>query len=93
MVADGAYPTHDAIEAMAEQEIELIGPLPNRKKPSWDVLERHGVSPEFYPQAFSYDPSTDGYRCPAGKRLSFETEERQGGCGQTALPGATGRLP
>ena len=80
MVADGAYPTHDAIEAMAEQEIELIGPLPNRKKPSWDVLERHGVSPEFYPQAFSYDPSTDGYRCPAGKRLSFETEERQGGC-------------
>ena len=37
MVADGAYPTHDAIEAMAEQEIELIGPLPNRKKPSWDV--------------------------------------------------------
>lgn len=80
MVADGAYPTNDAIEAMAEQEIELIGPLPNRKKPSWDVLERHGVSPEFYPQAFSYDPSSDGYRCPAGKRLSFETEERQGGC-------------
>ena len=80
MVADGAYPTHDAIEAMAEQEIELIGPLPNRKKPSWDVLERHGVSPEFYPQAFGYDSSTDSYRCPAGKRLSFETEERQGGC-------------
>jgi transposase len=92
MVADGAYPTHDAIEAMAEQEIELIGPLPNRKKPSWDVLERHGVSPEFYPQAFSYDPSTDGYRCPAGKRLSFETEERQGGCVKRRYR-ALGRLP
>lgn len=79
MVVDGAYPTNDTIKEMAEQEIDLIGPLPNRKKPSWDVLERHGVSPEFYPQAFGYDSSTDSYRCPAGKRLSFETEERQGG--------------
>jgi len=79
MVVDGAYPTQEAIEAMAEQEVDLIGPLPERKKPSWDVLKRHGVSPEFYPPAFSYDPSTDGYRCPAGKLLSFETEERQGG--------------
>jgi len=79
MVVDGAYPTNDTIKEMADQEIDLIGPLPQRKKPSWDVLERHGVSPEFYPQAFSYDPSSDSYQCPAGKRLSFETEERQGG--------------
>jgi transposase len=79
MVVDGAYPTRDAIEAMAEKEIDLIGPVAERKKPSWDVLKRHGVSPKFYPQAFCYDPSTDSYRCPAGKLLSFETEERQGG--------------
>lgn len=79
MVVDGAYPTQDAIEAMAEQGIDLIGPLAERKKPSWDVLKRHGVSAEFYPQAFCYDPSIDGYRCPPGKLLSFEGEERQGG--------------
>lgn len=79
MVADGAYPTNDTIKEMAAQEIDLIGPLPNRKKSAWDVLERHGVSPEFYPQAFCYDASTDSYRCPAGKPLRFETEERQGG--------------
>ena len=79
MVVDGAYPTQQTIEAMAEQKIDLIGPLPERKKPSWDVLKRHGVSAEFYPQAFRYDPSTDGYRCPADKFLRFETEEQQGG--------------
>jgi hypothetical protein len=64
---------------MAEKGIDLIGPLVERKKPSWDVLKRNGVSAEFYPQAFSYDPSSDSYRCPAGQRLSFETEERQAG--------------
>lgn len=79
MVVDGAYPTNDTIKEMADQEIDLIGPLPNRKKPSWDVLKRHGVSAEFYPQGFCHDSSTDGYRCPAAKLLSFETEERQGG--------------
>jgi transposase len=79
MVVDGAYPTQHAIEAMAEQEIDLIGPLVERKKPSWDVLERNGVSAQFYPQAFCYDPSTDSYSCPAGNRLSFETEEQPGG--------------
>jgi transposase len=79
MVVDAAYPTQQAIAAMAQQEIDLIGPLVERKKPSWDVLKRNGVSTDFYPQAFCYDPSTDSYRCPAGQRLSFETEEHQGG--------------
>ena len=40
MVVDGAYPTQQAIEAMADKGIDLIGPLPQRKKPSWDVLKR-----------------------------------------------------
>lgn len=79
MVVDAAYPTHQAIEAMAEQEIDLVGPLPERKKPSWDVLERHGVSREFYPEAFYYDPQTDCYRCPGEKLLRFESEERKPG--------------
>ena len=79
LVVDAAYPTHEAIEAMADQGIDLIGPLPERKKPSWDVLERHGVSREFYPEACSYDPSTDRYRCPGEKLLRFESEERKPG--------------
>ncbi len=79
MVVDGAYPTHEAIEAMAGKGIDLIGPLPERKKTGWDALKRRGVSREFYPEAFSYDPVTDTYRCAAGKLLRFETEERPSG--------------
>ncbi|MGH7816765.1 MAG: IS1182 family transposase [Candidatus Binatia bacterium] len=80
MVADGAYPTKSTIEAMAEKGIDLIAPLPQARKAGWeDPLKRRGVSEEFYPEAFGYDPSTDHYTCPAGKLLSFETEERQKG--------------
>jgi transposase len=79
MVVDAAYPTSDTIMEMADSGIDLIGPLPERKKPLWDVLKRHGVSAQFYPQAFGYDQTADLYRCPAGKPLSFETEERYRG--------------
>jgi transposase len=79
IVVDAAYPTQEAIEAMAEEGIDLIGPLPERRKASWDPLKRRGVSLEFYPSAFSYDSSTDQYTCPAGKVLVFETQEKQGG--------------
>ena len=79
MVVDAAYSTQQAIKSMAQKQIDLIAPLPQRKPKSGEVLKRHGVSPQFYRQAFSYDGSTDSYRCPAGKLLRFETEERQGG--------------
>ena len=79
LVVDAAYPTHEAIAAMADKGIDLIGPLPGRKKPSWDVLQRHGVSREFYPEAFCYDPQSDVYRCPGEKLLRFETEQRKPG--------------
>jgi transposase len=79
MVVDAAYPTHSTIETMADQGIDLIGPLREVKRAPWDSLKRRGVSQEFYPEAFTYDPITDRYSCPAGKVLSFETEERQSG--------------
>jgi transposase len=80
IVVDGAYPTNDTIKEMADQEIDLIGPLRETRKAPWeDPLKRRGVSREFYPEAFCYDPSTDHYTCPAEKLLSFETEERQKG--------------
>ena len=79
MVVDAAYPTHDAILAMAQKGIDLIGPLTDRKQTSVDLLKRRGISPEFYPQAFIYNESTDTYTCPAHKTLHFETEEKQKG--------------
>jgi len=79
MVVDAGYTNQDTIEAMAQEQIDLIGALPERRKPQWDPLKSRGVSPEFYPQAFVYDASTDHYTCPAGKVLVYETKERQGG--------------
>ena len=79
MVVDAAYPTHDAILAMAQKGIDLIGPLTDRKQTSVDSLKRRGISAEFYPQAFTYNESTDSYTCPAHKTLHFETEEKQKG--------------
>ncbi len=79
MVVDGAYTTHNAIEAMAQKGIDLIGPVRETKKTSLDSLKRRAISAEFYPQAFSYDESTDSYTCPADKRLHFETEEKHNG--------------
>ena len=79
MVVDAAYPTHDAILAMAQKGIDLIGPLTDRKQTSVDSLKRRGISPQFYPKAFTYNESTDSYRCPAHKTLHFETEEKQKG--------------
>lgn len=79
MVADAAYPTQGCVEAMAEQGIDLIAPLPENHHAQWDSLKRRGVHPQFYPEAFSYDATGDSYRCPAGKLLSFESEERKPG--------------
>jgi transposase len=79
MVVDAGYTTQDTIEAMAQDQIDLIGALPERGNSRWDPLKRCGKSPEFYPQAFTYDVSTNGYTCPAGKVLLYEGEERKGG--------------
>jgi transposase len=79
MVVDAGYTTQDTIEAMAQDQIDLIGALPERGNSRWDPLKRCGKSPEFYPQAFTYDVSTNGYRCPGGKVLLYEGEERKGG--------------
>jgi hypothetical protein len=44
----------------------------------WLYAYKDGVSPDFHPQAFEYDASTDCCRCPGGKGLLYETEEREG---------------
>jgi len=79
VVVDAAYPTQEAIEAMAKEGVDLIGALPERRKATWDPLKRRGVSPEFYPSAFSYDSAANQYTCPGGKVLAFETREKQRG--------------
>jgi transposase len=77
MVVDGGLTNQAAMEAMTEKQVDLIGALPERRGVAPDRLKQRGVSPDFYPQAFEYDEGADSYRCPAGKLLQYETEERQ----------------
>ena len=77
MVVDGGLTNQAAMEAMTEKQVDLIGALPERRAVAPNRLEQRGVSLEFYPQAFTYDVSTDSYRCPAGKVLKFEGKQQQ----------------
>ena len=78
MVVDGGLTNQATMEAMAQKQVDLIGALPERSEVAVERLKQRGVSPDFYPQAFEYDGSTDCCRCPGGKVLLYETEERQG---------------
>ncbi len=78
MVVDGGFTNQATMEAMAGKQVDLIGALPERRGVAEKRMKQRGVSPEFYPQAFEYDASTDGCRCPGGKMLAYETKERQG---------------
>lgn len=77
MVVDAGFTNQATMEAMVEKQVDLIGALPERNTMPVDRLKQRGVSEEFYPQAFEYDVGTDCYRCPAGKALHYETQERQ----------------
>jgi transposase len=78
MVVDGGFTNQSTLEAMEEKQVDLIGALPERKGVVEKRMKQRGVSPDFYPQAFEYDASADVCRCPAGKVLFYETEERSG---------------
>jgi len=78
VVVDAGYTNQATMEAMVEKQVDLIGALPERSVATPNRLKQRGVSPDFYPQAFEYDGSVDLYRCPGGKVLLYETEERQG---------------
>jgi transposase len=78
MVVDGGFTNQATMEAMTGKQVDLIGALPERNGIAPNRLQQRGVSPDFYPQAFEYDASADCYRCPRGKVLLYETQERQG---------------
>jgi len=78
MVVDAGLTNQATMEAMTEKQVDLIGALPERSGVAVDRLEQRGVSPDFYPQAFEYDVEADSYRCPGGKLLRYEAQERQG---------------
>ena len=56
-----------------------LGPVPNHSSQTVAALQKRGVAPEFFPQAFRYDAERNVYVCPAGRDLTFESREKNEG--------------
>ncbi len=67
VVADGSYTTRDAIEKMAEREIDFLGSTGREEMPSGATTPNR-----IPPSAFLYDRAQDHYVCPEGKFLHYE---------------------
>ena len=77
MIVDVGYTTRENILAADDRSLDLIGST--REKDAEAVrkgLEKRGLDPAFYPQNFRYDPETNAYTCPQGKRLAHRSTRR-----------------
>jgi transposase len=77
VVTDGGFVSRDNIVAMKGREIEFIAPCVDEAGKGESSYGGRGVSPEYHSSAFVYDVSTDSYRCPQGKILSYEGKEQR----------------
>jgi len=77
MLVDGGFVSRENILAMAAKGVDLIGPWSDGAEQSAGQMNRRGVDPTFYPEAFSYDEVNDTYRCPQGKVLKYEGKEER----------------
>jgi transposase len=78
MVVDGSFINQQNLVEMESRKIEVIGPVPDHSSQTGAALQKRGVAPEFFPDAFVYDPRGDSYTCPAGQQLAYEGEEKRG---------------
>jgi transposase len=79
MVTDGGFVSRENILAMKGRGIDFIGPMGAGVAQSAGQMKRRGVDLSFYPEAFHYDAVSDTYRCPAGKILRPDGEEKRPG--------------
>jgi len=77
IVADGGYVSRDNIVEMKRRGVEFIGPQCDEQGKGKSSYEGRGVSPAYYSSQFVYDAATDSFRCPQGKRLSYEGKEER----------------
>ena len=79
VVVDGGFTSRENIVAMAAKQVDLIGSLDAHNGQSAGQMRRRGVDEAFYPPAFSYDAAADQFRCPAGKVLRPDGQEKRTG--------------
>jgi transposase len=78
MVVDQGFVNQSNVIAMADQQIDLIGPVPEHTAASQAELKQRGVKAEFFPSAFVYDAARDCYQCPAGQPLPYKSRYPRG---------------
>jgi Transposase DDE domain len=77
VVTDGGFVSRDNIVGMKGREIEFIAPCVDEAGKGESSYGGRGVSPEYHSSAFVYDATSDSYRCPQGKILSYEGKEER----------------
>jgi transposase len=63
---------YEELVSAEERVEEVMGSAPEQ-------MVTDGADPTFYPEAFHYDAVCDAYRCPAGKSLRSDGEEKRPG--------------
>jgi transposase len=79
VVVDGGFTNRGSMEAMAAQEIELIGSMTDPEERSAATLKGMGIDPAFAPKFFVWDEATNTLHCPADRRLNYKGQSRKNG--------------
>lgn len=81
VLVDGGYSKRGNIVEMAQDKIDLIGPVPDGTAQKETLYQIRGVTEEFRREAFAFDGEKNCYTCPAGKSLPYQRKH--------VLPGQT----
>lgn len=79
MVVDGGYTNRGSMEAMAANNIELIGSMADPAERSAAAMKASGIDPAFAPRCFIHDEVSNTLCCPAGKQLEYVRQSRKNG--------------
>jgi transposase len=79
MVVDGGYTNRGSMEAMAAQQIDLIGSMADPAERSAAAMKASGIDPAFAPRFFLWNEATNTLRCPAEKLLDYKGQSRKNG--------------
>jgi transposase len=79
IVVDGGYTNRTSMEAMAAQNIELIGSMADPAERSAASMKASGIDPAFAPRSFVWDEAANILRCPAARQLEYVRQSWKNG--------------
>ena len=79
LVVDQGFTSRANILAADEKGIDLIGPMPESSAGKATTLRMRGITEDFSPDKFIFDPERNGVICPQGKLLRFRFKREKKG--------------